>query len=232
MKECVRCHKIFQPDKLHPYQVHCSKTCAIKEYYVRTYVKTMRACSVCGTMFGPRGPQVVCGLRCRKINHSNKSRQWNTNHWDSFYRDYMRNYHKKRWQHYKVKHGISDVRRVKQRILIKNVLSVVGNVLLIEEASFDWLRGERRVPLKVDAYLPAHKLVIEYDGQQHFFPVQWANQSVESSRAQFVTQQQRDRQKDLLIPQHGLRFVRFAYFERIDSVDYVREKLRSAGVCI
>jgi very-short-patch-repair endonuclease len=141
------------------------------------------------------------------------------------YREHLRNYNKIRWQKFKICMGVNDKRCVAQKILIRTVCGVLGINSVVEEAKFEWLRGYRKQPYRVDAFFPSINLVVEYDGEQHFFPVQWKGQSEEDAFMQYIQQRQRDKIKERLLEEHGYSVVRFGFFEPVDNSEYVRQRL-------
>lgn len=80
---------------------------------------------------------------------------------------------------------------------------------------FDWLLGDpgsagTRGALPVDAYYPAHRLVVEYRERQHDYPVaHFDKPDVITVSGVHRGEQRRiyDRRRDELIPSHGLRLV-------------------------
>lgn len=93
---------------------------------------------------------------------------------------------------------------------------------------FDWLKvdriGHRQ---EIDIFVPALKLAIEYDGQQHFKPI-----SVFGGEKSFADTRRRDRKKTRRIRQHPedvAFFIRFNYKQKITK-KFVIDKLIAAGV--
>ena len=80
-------------------------------------------------------------------------------------------------------------------------------------------------PLKPDFYLPDKKLVIEYDGEQHFRPVQFAGMPIEKAESEFEKTKRRDSDKNRLCEEHGIEVFRIPYteFENIETI--LEEKL-------
>ncbi len=105
----------------------------------------------------------------------------------------------------------------------KQCLSVFNKALdypeFKAEKSFDWLRSPiTGHKLKVDAYYPKLKLVIEFDGLGHFKPVQFLKG--QDADKQFEKTQIHDAAKNKRIPEHGLRLLRFRYDEPLTE-EYV-----------
>ena len=64
----------------------------------------------------------------------------------------------------------------------------------------------------VDFYLPKQKVFIEYNGRQHYEPVEYFG-----GQAQFDRQQKRDQwERDYCI-KHGIRLIEIPYYENVES---------------
>lgn len=96
------------------------------------------------------------------------------------------------------------------------VVSLCDEILgetALRQHRFDWLRGDpgrsgRTIALPVDAYYPAHRLVVEYRERQHGERVAiMDDRSTISGVPRGVQRQIYDRRREDLIPRHGLRLV-------------------------
>lgn len=65
--------------------------------------------------------------------------------------------------------------------------------------------------LHLDFYLPKHKLAIEYDGIQHYQPVDFAGKGATWAQKHFKQQQLNDRTKDQYCKEHHIKLVRVPY---------------------
>jgi hypothetical protein len=78
--------------------------------------------------------------------------------------------------------------------------------------------------LELDIYIPTLKLAIEYQGQQHFYPVQaWGGQKA------LHDVQERDARKAALCLEHGILLLAVDYTEPL-SEGYIRARLAEQGV--
>lgn len=107
--------------------------------------------------------------------------------------------------------------------------------LLSNYRKFEWLHNkDTNGRQEVDVWLPEIKLAIEYDGRQHFEPVEFGGISYEAAVANYEALKQRDQRKNRLIAEHPedvKYFIRFNYKEKITE-GYVREKLIKSGAII
>lgn len=92
--------------------------------------------------------------------------------------------------------------------------------------SFGWLMNNKTgQKLEYDIYVDEIKLAIEHDGEQHFCPVRFGGVSLEKATAAFEELKYRDRLKNKLSRQNGIRLVRFKYDEEL-SREAVEKKLK------
>lgn len=111
----------------------------------------------------------------------------------------------------------------------KKAIELVSAILSAREVHenkgvFDWLRGDKDRKLRVDAYFPNEKLVLEYNGVQHDKPNKLMDRR--PGRAE-----QRKRYTELrrrLIPQHGLKLLEINYDESLTH-EHIRERLMEIG---
>ena len=76
---------------------------------------------------------------------------------------------------------------------------------------FNWLGMQ-----SLDFYLPDYKVGVECQGEQHFFPVDFAGKGVELACKKFDKQIKRDKQKKTLCEEHGIKLL---YFGNVPNYD-------------
>lgn len=99
--------------------------------------------------------------------------------------------------------------------LFKLVKLLFGDFEVIREARTDWLGNQR-----LDIYIPTLSVAIEYQGEQHFQPVERFG-----GKAGFREAQLRDNRKRQLCKANGVKLVYFTYAEEL-SVERVEKRLR------
>jgi very-short-patch-repair endonuclease/DNA-directed RNA polymerase subunit RPC12/RpoP len=111
-----------------------------------------------------------------------------------------------------------ECRKLKLRLPTSKNARHVGEWLECEfkvekEKQFDWFYSEdkKKGRFKLDYFLSDYNIGIEYDGEQHFKP------SFTSKWESVDKVQYRDRLKDRLCAEHGIKIIRFKYDERIDK---------------
>lgn len=67
---------------------------------------------------------------------------------------------------------------------------------------------------RFDFYLPQYNLFIEYDGEQHYKPVRYYNQSDEAVNVTFKMTQEHDRTKNLYCEENAINLLRIPYWEK------------------
>lgn len=87
-----------------------------------------------------------------------------------------------------------------------------------------------RLPNKqhLDFYLPEQKIAIEYDGRQHFQPVDFAGRGYKWAFHQFVDNQSRDKEKNKYCQQQGIKLIRIPY--TVKNEFEIKEYLQQVGV--
>lgn len=105
----------------------------------------------------------------------------------------------------------------------KIALGIISELLNEEyepQKTFDWLIGFKGFPLFCDGYFPRHKLIVEFDGEQHRYPNDWFG-----GLEVFHNIRTNDKYKDILIPRNGLRLIRISSEEPFWDKGYIKNKL-------
>lgn len=76
----------------------------------------------------------------------------------------------------------------------------------------------------LDFFIPSLNLAIEYDGEHHFRPVQFGGVSEEKAKEEFKKTQRRDKEKNSLCKERGIKLVRVAYTEKYDDIVKILDK--------
>lgn len=83
---------------------------------------------------------------------------------------------------------------------------------VISQGSSEWLR-----PQKLDVYIPDLNLGIEYQGEQHFRPVDFGGKGKRVSKKQFEENKRRDLRKKELCVKNGLTLIELRYDEDMEG---------------
>lgn len=125
---------------------------------------------------------------------------------------------------YKYKTGKST-----EKIVLDSVAKLLNNDY-INQKTFEWLKGTKGWLLRCDGYFKDYNLVVEFDGRQHFEPVDFGGKGEEFALEQFKEIQINDHIKNSLIPQHGIKLLRIAYDEPYQDIDYLKYRLIEIGI--
>lgn len=95
--------------------------------------------------------------------------------------------------------------------------------LWLEEHNFQYVyqktfcdcRDKKVLPF--DFYLPDYNILIEYDGQQHYEPVDFAGKGEEWALEQFKIIQRRDNIKNIYCQQNNIRLLRISYLQDVNQ---------------
>lgn len=98
------------------------------------------------------------------------------------------------------------------------------DIIYKPQFSFDDCKDKRRLPF--DFYLPDYHVLIEYDGQQHYRPVNFGGISDEKAFANFKTTQRHDAIKTAYCAFNNIPLLRIPYWEseNIEQIllDYIK----------
>lgn len=114
-----------------------------------------------------------------------------------------------------------------QKALTTTVEDIYFRYDIEVEKRFFWLGRQ-----SIDIYIPALKIAIEYDGEQHFKPVSFGGVSVKKAKENLKVQRIRDNKKSKLVKQHPediKHFIRIPYTEKITK-ENVKKILKNEGL--
>ena len=116
--------------------------------------------------------------------------------------------------------GCPRCRSSKGERKIANHLDVLG-IDFIQQKSFPDLKATHS--LLFDFYLPTQNMCIEYDGQQHFYPVKFAGLKDKKAEERFAVTQKRDAIKTQYCKDKGIELIRIPYTD-FDNVENILDK--------
>ena len=106
-------------------------------------------------------------------------------------------------------------------ILSKNKIEYIWN-----RGYFDDLYGEGGKPLRPDFIIEDKKIWIEYDGIQHFEPVDFAGKGEEWASEQFEKNKKHDNIKDEYAKENKWKLIRIPYWKFNDIENILKEELK------
>lgn len=89
------------------------------------------------------------------------------------------------------------------------------NISYISQNLFDNCKNKRVLPF--DFYLPEYNCCIEYDGEQHFKPVDFANKGIEWANKQLEIRKKCDVIKNQYCVDNNIKLLRIPYFKNIEE---------------
>lgn len=90
-----------------------------------------------------------------------------------------------------------------------------NNIIYIYQNPFDDCKDKKALPF--DFYLSAYNLCIEFDGRQHFEPIDFAGKGEEWAQKQFQITQKHDAIKTEYCEKNNIRLLRIPYFKNIEE---------------
>lgn len=90
-----------------------------------------------------------------------------------------------------------------------------NNISYIMQKRFDDCRDSK--PLPFDFYLPEYNYLIEYDGEQHYFPINFSGQGEQWANKHFEITKRHDQIKDDYCKNNNIPLLRIPYFKNIET---------------
>jgi len=141
---------------------------------------------------------------------------------------YNKEYHEKR---YEIQKGRENLRRKKEGVplvgegniseaMMKNLLDKIFN----DEKCIDNRNYKKLDFLELDRYYPNLGVAFEYQGEQHFKPVQWTSDiSDGEAEIAFKRQKERDGVKRKLCKKNGIILIEISYNEKLSTETIVQK---------
>jgi len=112
---------------------------------------------------------------------------------------------------------------------IRNIIISWG-IDLIPEYRYADCVYKRQLPF--DAYLPEYNVLIEYDGEQHYYPVEYFKAGHPSAEEAFVDRQIKDNIKTEYCKNNGIPLIRIPYWERNNLENSLLSEFQKLGINI
>lgn len=93
-----------------------------------------------------------------------------------------------------------------------------NNINYISQYKFENCRNNR--PLPFDFYLPDYNICIEYDGEQHFHPVDFTNKDMKKAEEAYLGLKKRDEIKTQYCEDSNIKLIRIPYWE-FDNIENI-----------
>lgn len=84
--------------------------------------------------------------------------------------------------------------------------------------------------LKFDCYLPDFNIAIEYDGENHYFPVKYGTQSLEDATRKHEYTKRHDEIKNNFCKENNINLIRVPYFEFENMDSFLFDKFVELGI--
>ena len=98
------------------------------------------------------------------------------------------------------------------------------NIEFIPQKTFPKLVGIGNKPLSYDFYIPSKNLLVEFQGKQHYEPVDFNNEGMEQAEKKFEKQQENDRRKRNYAQQNNIDLLEITYLEE-DKIEEILDKI-------
>lgn len=105
---------------------------------------------------------------------------------------------------------------------IENIL-LKYNIKYILQYKFENCRSIK--PLPFDFYLPDCNVLIEYDGEGHYFPVNFGGMDNDKALDRFIGQKVRDTIKNIYCEQNNIKLIRIPYWDYDNIEEILKQEL-------
>ena len=99
-----------------------------------------------------------------------------------------------------------------------------NNIEFIPQKEFSNLLGTGNKPLSYDFYIPSKNILIEFQGEQHYRPVDFNNEGMEQAEKNFEIQQEHDRRKREYAKQNNIDLLEITYLEE-NKIEEILDKI-------
>ena len=99
-----------------------------------------------------------------------------------------------------------------------------NNIEFIPQKAFSNLLGTGNKPLTFDFYIPFKNLLIEFQGEQHYRPVDFNGKEMKKAEKKFEKQQENDRRKRNYAQQNNIDLLEITYLEE-DKIEEILDKI-------
>ena len=113
--------------------------------------------------------------------------------------------------------------------IIQNILEA-NNIAYIKQFCFTDCRD--KAPLPFDFYLPEYNICIEYDGEQHYRPVNFGGIDDERAKENFILTQQHDEIKNAYCKNNNIDLIRIPYWEKKNIKECLSNSLANFNINI
>ena len=113
--------------------------------------------------------------------------------------------------------------------IIQNILED-NNIAYIKQFCFTDCRD--KAPLPFDFYLPEYNICIEYDGEQHYRPVNFGGIDDERAKENFILTQQHDEIKNAYCKNNNIDLIRIPYWEKKNIKECLSNSLTHSNINI
>lgn len=114
-------------------------------------------------------------------------------------------------------HGCPNCYESKGKLKIKQLLDE-ENIDYVFQKSFDDCRNKNNRKLKFDFYLPKQNMLIEYDGKQHYEPIEYFG-----GQNSFKIIQEYDKIKNSYVKNNNIKLIRISY-QNYNDIDKILSK--------
>lgn len=111
--------------------------------------------------------------------------------------------------------------------MVGHILDSAG-IMYEREKTFPSCKDKNMLPF--DYYLPEWNLIIEYDGEDHYMPIDRSGHGKEAAQRKFEYTQSHDSIKNAFCSDNGIKLIRIPYWEKKNIEEYLFQQLANKQV--
>ena len=110
---------------------------------------------------------------------------------------------------------------------IRRIFEELGYKAILEKHVSIYTKDEGNKSFSFDVYVEELNLVVEYDGEGHFIPIDWGGEGNEIATKNLISTQKRDSFKNKYCEENGIHLLRIPYTEKDNMKELIINKIKT-----
>lgn len=114
----------------------------------------------------------------------------------------------------------------------KTLLDALDELGIVYTSQYCIHDGKHRKPLRIDAFNKENNIAFEFNGEQHYYPVDFAGKGTEWAENQFNLTIERDKAKEQYCIDNGMHLIIVPYWEKRNIKNFLINKIKELNLKI
>ena len=114
----------------------------------------------------------------------------------------------------------------------KALLDTLNELGIVYTSQYCINDGKHRKPLRIDAFDKENNIAFEFNGEQHYYPVDFAGRGTEWAENQFNLTIERDKAKEQYCLDNGIHLIIVPYWEKRNIKNFLINKIKELNLKI